>query len=89
MMILVIEIQKTEEFEKDNDLVSAIVENYEVIRKYLNIQIQILERITAADKFSSFLSENKIEDLQEELKKNEQKSQEFDSFLGKEVGLFL
>ena len=88
-MIFGLEIQNIEKFENDNDLMSAIVENYGVIKRYLSIQIQILERIAAADKFSFFLSENKIEDLKEELKKYELKSKEFDSILNNEEGIFL
>ena len=88
-MILELEIQNIEKFENDNDLMSAIIENYGVIKRYLSIQIKILERIAAVDKFSFFLSENKIDDVKEELKKYELKSKEVDSILNNEEGIFL
>eukprot|EP00331_Platyophrya_macrostoma_P024123 CAMPEP_0176449136 /NCGR_PEP_ID=MMETSP0127-20121128/26261_1 /TAXON_ID=938130 /ORGANISM="Platyophrya macrostoma, Strain WH" /LENGTH=171 /DNA_ID=CAMNT_0017836343 /DNA_START=6 /DNA_END=521 /DNA_ORIENTATION=- len=79
MKYSITEIEAFEGFEKDPDLISAIDEDYELIVKYCQEQIKILEQLERVDNKNYLLKNHNVKDLETEIQTSTDKHKEFQS----------
>lgn len=80
---LLLEIKAVDQYQDDEDFVSAIKEDYPIIISYTKYQIDILQELEALDKENAFLKSNTTAALEEKLKQITKERDEFSLFIDK------